>query len=48
MLLFTLISAVFVITKVIAAYVIPEIPVGYLTLMGISNGVYVTAKFVRN
>jgi len=47
MLLFTLISAVFVITKVIAAYVIPEIPVGYLTLMGISNGVYVGSKMVR-
>jgi hypothetical protein len=47
MLLFTLISAVFVIAKVIAAYVIPEIPVGYLTLMGISNGVYVGSKMVR-
>jgi hypothetical protein len=47
MLLFTLISASFVIVKVIAAYVIPEIPVGYLTLMGISNGVYVGSKVVR-
>ena len=47
MLLFTLISAVFVISKVITAYVIPEIPVGYLTLMGISNGVYVGSKVVR-
>lgn len=47
MLLFTLISAGFVIGKVIAAYVIPEIPVGYLTLMGISNGVYIGSKVVR-
>jgi hypothetical protein len=47
MLLCTLISAVFVIAKVLAAYVIPEIPVGYLTLMGISNGVYVGSKVVR-
>ena len=47
MLLCTLISAVFVISKVLAAYVIPEIPVGYLTLMGISNGVYVGSKVVR-
>jgi hypothetical protein len=47
MLLFTLVSAVFVTVKVIAAYVIPEIPVGYLTLMGISNGVYVGSKVVR-
>jgi hypothetical protein len=47
MLLFTLISAVFVISKVITAYVIPEIPVGYLALMGISNGVYVGSKMVR-
>ena len=47
MLLFTLISAVFVVSKVITAYVIPEIPVGYLTLMGISNGVYVGSKMVR-
>jgi hypothetical protein len=47
MLLFTLISAIFVAVKVIAAYVIPEIPVGYLTLMGISNGVYIGSKVVR-
>lgn len=47
MLLFTLISASFVVVKVIAGYVIPEIPVGYLTLMGISNGVYVGSKVVR-
>jgi len=47
MLLFTLISAAFVVVKVIAAYVIPEIPVGYLTLMGISNGVYVGSKVMK-
>jgi hypothetical protein len=48
MLLFTLISAIFVVVKVIAAYVIPEIPTGYLALMGISNGVYVGSKVVRS
>ncbi|MGZ5840790.1 MAG: hypothetical protein ACXWJ8_02510 [Xanthobacteraceae bacterium] len=47
MLLFTVITASFVVVKVIAAYVIPEIPDGYLVLMGISNGVYVGSKVVQ-
>jgi hypothetical protein len=46
MLFFTVISAVFVGLKVLTSGEIPEIPSGYLVLMGISNGVYLTAKFV--
>ena len=45
MLCFTIVSAVFVLLSVSTNYVIPEIPNGYLILMGISNGVYVTSKF---
>ena len=41
MLAFTLISAAFVIVKVIVDYEIPEIPQNFVLLMGISNGVYV-------
>jgi len=41
MLAFTLISAGFVVVKVIVDYEIPEIPVNFLLLMGISNGVYI-------
>lgn len=47
MLFFTAISAFFVGLKILNAGTIPEIPGTYVTLMGISNGVYVTAKFVR-
>jgi hypothetical protein len=46
MLFFTLVAAVFVGLKVLASYVIPDIPQGILLLMGISNGVYITAKFI--
>ena len=46
MLFFTVISAIFVGLKVLTSGEIPDIPPGYLLLMGISNGVYLTAKFV--
>jgi hypothetical protein len=46
MLFFTLISASFVAIKLITSYAIPEIPDGFMLLMGISNGVYLSAKFV--
>jgi hypothetical protein len=45
MLLFTLIAAVFVSMRLIGTGEIPEIPAGILTLVGISNGVYLGAKF---
>jgi hypothetical protein len=44
MLIFTLISAAFVIVKVVVAYQIPAIPDNFLLLMGISNGVYLTGR----
>jgi len=47
MLLFTAITGVFVALTVVRNYVIPEIPEGYLVLMGISNGVYLGGKFVK-
>lgn len=40
---FTLVAAVFVGMKVLTSYVIRDIP---QLLMGISNGVYLTAKFI--
>jgi hypothetical protein len=46
-LLFTVITAGFVLITVIATYVIPEIPQGFLILMGISNGVYIGSKVVQ-
>jgi hypothetical protein len=46
MLMFTVISAFFVALKIGESGTIPEIPSSYVTLMGISNGVYLTAKFV--
>jgi len=46
MLFFTVISAFFVAKNIYFGGVIPEIPSTYVTLMGISNGVYITAKFV--
>jgi hypothetical protein len=46
MLFFTVIVALFVALRVLTSGKIPEIPVGYLGLMGISNGVYLAAKFV--
>ncbi|HET7641354.1 MAG TPA: fibronectin type III domain-containing protein, partial [Ktedonobacteraceae bacterium] len=47
MLFFTVISAVFVALNIVETGTIPEIDQTYVTLMGISNGVYVTTKFVR-
>jgi hypothetical protein len=47
MLYFTLIAAAFVLMTVMSTYVIPEIPQNFLILMGISNGVYLTSKFVQ-
>jgi len=45
MLFFTVISACFVAQKIAFSGAIPEIPGSYVTLIGISNGVYLTAKF---
>jgi len=47
MLLFTLITAAFVVMTVVTTYVIPEISGGFQTLLGISNGVYMGAKVVQ-
>jgi hypothetical protein len=47
MLFFTVISAVFVSLSIIRSGTIPDIPGTYVGLMGISNGLYVTAKFIR-
>jgi Fibronectin type III domain len=47
MLFFTLISVAFVAIKLINSYTIPDIPEGFMLLMGISNGVYLSAKFVH-
>jgi len=46
MLFFTVIVALFVGLRVVTSGRIPDIPIGYLALMGISNGVYLTAKFM--
>ncbi len=46
MLFFTVIVALFVALKVLTSGEIPTIPEGFLLLMGISNGVYLTAKFI--
>ena len=46
MLFFTLVIAIFVALKVVSSGAFPDIPSGFLLLMGISNGVYLTAKFV--
>ncbi|MGX7709342.1 hypothetical protein [Methylobacterium sp. Gmos1] len=48
MLVFTLITAAFVTLKVVTGYIIPEIPVNFLLLMGISNGVYITGRQLPN
>jgi hypothetical protein len=48
MLLFTLITAAFVLLSVLTTYVIPDIPTGFQTLMGISNGVYLGAKVAQS
>ena len=44
MLAFTLITAAFVVIKVVVDYEIPAIPANFLILMGISNGVYVAGR----
>lgn len=44
MLVFTLITAAFVVIKVVVDYEIPTIPTNFLVLMGISNGVYVGGR----
>jgi hypothetical protein len=44
MLGFTLITASFVLVKVVVDYEIPSIPSNFLVLMGISNGVYVGGR----
>jgi hypothetical protein len=46
MLFFTLVAATFVGMKVLTSYIIPDIPQGILLLIGISNGVYMAAKFI--
>ena len=46
MLFFTVITAGFVLFKIYNSQAIPEIPESFLLLMGISNGVYLGAKFV--
>ncbi|HVN75218.1 MAG TPA: hypothetical protein VMT19_02795 [Thermoanaerobaculaceae bacterium] len=47
MLIFTLTTAAFVVVRVITSNAIPPVPDGFVTLMGISNGVYVTSKFAK-
>jgi hypothetical protein len=42
------VTAIFVLITVVATYVIPEIPGGFVTLMGISNGVYIGSKVATN
>ncbi len=46
MLLFTVIAGAFVLLQIWRDSAIPAIPAGMLVLMGISNGVYLTAKFI--
>jgi hypothetical protein len=46
MLLFTVITAGFVLVKTVGNSAVPDIPVGILTLMGLSNGVYLANKFI--
>ena len=46
MLFFTVVTALFVAMKVLTSYQIPEIPEGFLLLLGISNSVYLTSKFI--
>jgi hypothetical protein len=44
MALFTVLAAVFVTGKIFETLMFPELPAGLLTLIGISNGVYLAAK----
>ena len=48
MLCFTLITAVFVGIRVATSYAIPDIPEGYLLLMGISNSVFVGSQIATS
>jgi hypothetical protein len=48
LLCFTLVTAAFVAIRVATSYAIPDIPEGYLLLMGISNSVYVGSKITTN
>ena len=48
MLFFTVILAIFVVLRVITSGTIPGIPDGFLILVGISNGVYLGAKFIKS
>ena len=47
MLYFTLVTASFVVMRVLTTYVIPEIPQGFQILMGISNAVYFGSKVAQ-
>ena len=47
MLYFTVITALFVVMRVLTTYVIPEIPQGFQILMGISNAVYFGSKVAQ-
>jgi hypothetical protein len=44
MLGFTVVTATFVVIKVVVSFEIPEIPDNFLVLMGISNGLYIGGK----
>lgn len=46
MLFFTLIAAFYVLLQVVNDYTIPAIPPGIVELVGLSNGVYLAAKFI--
>lgn len=48
MLFFTFVLALFVAAKVVSSSTIPEIPDGFLLLMGISNGLYLSNKFTTS
>lgn len=48
MFVFTLISAGFVAVRIYQTNSIPQVPDGMVELMGLSNGVYITAKFLPN
>ncbi len=43
----TMITAIFVVMRVLTTYVIPEIPQGFQILMGISNAVYFGSKVAQ-
>jgi hypothetical protein len=47
MLYFTLVTASFVVLRVVTTYVIPEIPQGFQILMGLSNAVYFGSKVAQ-